>query len=382
MPRRKTYFTKLKVKKRSVNIVSLDKPFPDNYGGIIDIFQKIKALHSLGINIHLHYFSEDNKKSKELNKYCQSVHYYKRNKNWQKWFSLTPFIVKSRDNKSLLKKLSKNKYPILFEGIHTTFFANHKNLSNRKLFLRNHNIEQNYYHSLFTKESNFLKKFFFYTEYLKLKNYENSLKSINSVFSITEKDNSYFSAFYYSELINVFHQEKEIKTKIGKGNFALYHGNLSVLENQQAASYFINKIFQNIDYPLVIAGKNPSNDLKKEIKKFSNIKLVENPNDKQLNDLIGSAHINIMTTQQETGIKLKLLKSLFLGRHCIVNHKMLHGTELSSFCNVANNKKEWLALIHKLQKKPFSQKDIDFRKKIKNLYNNEKEAKKIIEFIF
>ncbi|MDA8956527.1 hypothetical protein N9H19_02810 [Flavobacteriales bacterium] len=370
------------MKKKAINIISLDTPYPDNYGGIIDIFQKIKSLHSLGINIHLHCFSKDKKKSKELEKYCQSVKYYKRNKNWQKWFSLTPFIVKSRDNKPLLKNLLKNKFPILFEGIHTTYLADHKKLANRKLFLRTHNVEQDYYHALYLKESNVFKKLFFFSEYLKLKKYENNLKSVDSVFSITEKDNTYFSQFYYSELVQVFHQEKEVKTKEGKGNFALYHGNLSVLENQEAVLYFTNNIFSEIDYPLVIAGKNPSKKLKTEIKKNKKIKLVENPSDKQINDLIGSAHINILSTHQETGIKLKLLKSLFLGRHCLVNDKMLHGTELSTFCNIANSKTEWLEQINKLQKKAFTKKDLENRSKIKELYNNEEEAKKIIEFIF
>lgn len=370
------------MKKKAINIISLDKPYPDNYGGIIDIFQKIKSLHSLGINVHLHCFTKDKKKSKELEKYCKSIYYYKRNKNWKKWFSLTPFIVKSRDSKLLLKKLTKNNYPILFEGLHTTHLAKHKKIINRKLFLRNHNIEANYYFALYKKETNILKKLFFFSEYLKLKKYENSLKSINSVFSITEKDNSYFSHFYYSELIQVFHQEKEVKAKEGKGNFALYHGNLSVLENKEAALYFVKEIFKDINYPLVIAGKNPSKKLKFEIEKNKKIKLVENPSDKQINDLIGSAQINIMSTQQETGIKLKLLKSLFLGRHCLVNDKMLHGTELSTFCTIANSKTQWVEQINYLKDKTFNKKDIEKRKKIKTLYNNENEAKKIIEFIF
>lgn len=370
------------MKKKAINIISLDIPYPDNYGGIIDIFQKIKALHAQGLNIHLHCFSYGKKKSKELEKYCQSVSYYKRNKKWQKWFSKTPFIVKSRDNKRLLDNLLKNKHPILFEGIHTTFFANDIKLSKRKLFLRTHNIEENYYYSLFKKEKSIFKKIFYFSEYLKLKKYENNLKSIDSVFSITEKDNTYFSNYYYSELIKVFHQDKNISTKEGKGDFALYHGNLSVLENQEAAFYFIKNIFSVINYPLVIAGKNPPKELKIEIEKNKKIKLVENPSDKQINDLIASAQINILYTQQETGIKLKLLKSLFLGRHCLVNDKILYGTELSDFCNIANSKSEWIKQIATLQKKNFTKKDMEYRRKIKSLFNNNEEAKKIIEFIF
>ena len=61
---------------------------------------------------------------------------------------------------------------------------------------------------------------------------------------------------------------------------------------------------------------------------------------------------------------------------------MLYGTELSAFCNVANSKSEWIKQIAILQKKGFTKKDVEDRSKIKELYNNNEEAKKIIEFIF
>ena len=39
-----------------LNVVSFDIPYPPDYGGVIDIYYKIKALNSAGIKIHLHCF--------------------------------------------------------------------------------------------------------------------------------------------------------------------------------------------------------------------------------------------------------------------------------------------------------------------------------------
>ena len=45
--------------------------------------------------------------AKELNKYCSSVNYYKRKTNFKNLLSWTPFIVKSRKDKELIKNRIK-----------------------------------------------------------------------------------------------------------------------------------------------------------------------------------------------------------------------------------------------------------------------------------
>ena len=62
----------------SLHIVSFDIPFPANYGGVIDVFYKIRALHHAGVRIQLHCFEYDRKRAPELENFCTSVHYYLR----------------------------------------------------------------------------------------------------------------------------------------------------------------------------------------------------------------------------------------------------------------------------------------------------------------
>ncbi|MCC6370990.1 MAG: hypothetical protein IT236_08305, partial [Bacteroidia bacterium] len=82
----------------SLNIVSFDIPFPANYGGVIDVYYKIKALNQLGIKIHLHCFNYGRDESEELAKICETVNYYPRKKFYQAIYSNVPYIVGSRQS--------------------------------------------------------------------------------------------------------------------------------------------------------------------------------------------------------------------------------------------------------------------------------------------
>ena len=53
-----------------INIVSFDIPYPPDYGGVIDIYYKIKALNSVGIKIYLHCFYYGRKRSFRLESIC------------------------------------------------------------------------------------------------------------------------------------------------------------------------------------------------------------------------------------------------------------------------------------------------------------------------
>jgi hypothetical protein len=66
---------------KHLHIVTHDVPWPADYGGVIDIFYTLKALHEQGVKIHLHCFTQDREPQKELEKYCSSIHYYHRKKN-------------------------------------------------------------------------------------------------------------------------------------------------------------------------------------------------------------------------------------------------------------------------------------------------------------
>lgn len=365
---------------KTLHIVSFDVPYPANYGGVIDIFYRIKALHSLGIQIILHCYTYGRLEQAELEKYCLEVNYYKRKINRNPFYGQRPYIVKTRQDSNLIKRLLTDDHPILFEGLHTTYFINHASLKNRLKIVRTHNIEHTYYMHLGKVENNILKRFFFQSETKKLKNYEKILHSADIVAAISPKDTKYFNSKYNNAFcLPPAHQNTKVNGNIGKGEFILYHGNLSVGENNVAALYLCQEIFSKVKYPCIIAGNNPSKELKAEIEKHHNIKLVSNTTTEHIHQLIKDAHINVLYTFQATGVKLKLLNALYSGRHCLVNPKMVEGTNLKSVCKVSLKTTSLIKNIEKYMKKEFTAFERSEREKVLSEYDTEKSAALLVE---
>jgi len=366
---------------KHIHIVSFDIPFPANYGGVIDVFYKIKYLSEQTVKIHLHCFEYGREHSQELENICESVNYYPRKTGLVSHLSKQPYIVKSRSSESLIQNLLKDDYPILFEGMHTLGVGLDKRLTDRKKIYRESNIEHHYYHHLYKAEKKPFKKFFYKIESWKLKQFEKNILKFDKTLVVSQADKDYLESKYLKRNIIYlpsFHQNTELNIKDGIGNYALYNGNLSVVENILAVEYLIEQVFSKIDYPFVVAGLNPSDELKSLIAKYSNISLKSNLSDEEMTDLIQNAQFNILTTAQATGLKLKLLNTLYQGRYCIVNDKMVSGTGLAELCIIANSAQEIIEQIEKYSSSEFNK--IGDRKSIlKSLYNNDKNIQKLIQ---
>ncbi|MDR3060779.1 MAG: glycosyltransferase family 1 protein, partial [Dysgonamonadaceae bacterium] len=155
--------------KKYLNIVSFNIPFPASYGGVIDVFYKLKALHECGVKIILHTFEYGRAPADELNKYCEEVHYYQRRIGFNSQLTKLPYIVNSRRTKKLLVNLLKNDYPILFEGLHTCCYLDHPKLQDRLKMVRAHNIEHIYYKGLSRNSDTLPKKLYMFIESGRLK---------------------------------------------------------------------------------------------------------------------------------------------------------------------------------------------------------------------
>lgn len=369
--------------KRAIQLVAFNIPYPPDYGGVIDIFYKIKALSECGVLVYLHCFEYDRPEAGELEKYCAKVFYYPRKKGIRYQVLSKPYIVITRDNIQLLNNLSSNDAPIIFEGLHTCYYLDHSLLSRHQRLVRTHNIEHEYYQNLYKAEHNLFKKIFFRMEACKLKRFEQVLKAASQLLCISPNDNYCFDLKYgHSHFIPAFHPFNEIKSKIGRGKYILFHGNLSVSENIRAVEYLIANVFSKITLPVIIAGKNPSDRLSQKIIQHAHIQLVANPENKQMEDLIQNAQISLLPTFQDSGLKLKLLASLFSGRYCIANTPMIHKTGLEHLCHQADTPKEMIEQINVLFYQDFTSEEIKKRKLIlEDAFSNHLNALKIIRLL-
>lgn len=369
---------------KHIHIISFDVPYPADYGGAIDVYYKLRALSEAGIKVHLHCFEYGRQPQDVLKKICATVHYYPRKKARSLLFNTLPYIVLTRTSDALKKNLLKNNYPVLMEGLHSTFLLNDPDFSKRKIIVRTHNIEHDYYENLAKVEHHIFKRYYFYNEAGKLKKYETVLKKASGIASISPADTSYFSSFCKNVVwVPAFHPNDRVISPEGKGNFAFYHGNLSIGENNEAALFLVKKVFDDLPFKLVIAGSKPSDELRNAVKGKKNIELKDQLSPAEIHDLIRNAHCNVLPTFQATGLKLKLLSSLFAGRFCIVNKPMVENTGLESLCIVSNTAEKMKEKIKEVLSKDFSKREIEKREKIlSENFSNRKNIEKIIRLAF
>jgi len=369
---------------KTLHIVSFNIPYPADYGGVIDVFYKIKALKESGAEIILHCFEYGRKSSDKLNELCKEVHYYKRPKNFHYAFKNIPFIVATRNSSRLKENLLKDNFPILFEGLHSTLLLPELNSNNRRLVVRTHNIEHEYYEGLACAETKYFKKIFFNSESKKLKKYESVLVNASHIAAISPADQQYFNSKYgHSTLIPAFHPYKTVDIKEGHGEYVLFHGDLSVSDNVKSVLFLINDVFASLNIPFVIAGKNPDKKILEAAKLLQNLKIIANPDDEEMNNLLSNAQINILTTYQNSGIKLKLLAALYRGRHCLVNKNMIENTGLENLCVVSITGLEFQNQVKELFNISFDMGEISRRKLIlEDVFSTKKNAIKLLEIIF
>lgn len=368
---------------KHLHIITFDVPYPANYGGVIDVFYRVKALTEAGVKVHLHCF-EYGRGEQEVLKRCHEVKYYKRDTSLVNQLSLTPFIVNSRRSEALVNDLLEDDFPILCEGLHTTLVLLDKRLKDREIYVRTHNVEHDYYKGLGDSERFGWKKLFYLSEAWKLRRFEPILRKAAGIFAISRKDEDYFSSQYgKTVLVPGFNSADSVCSETGRGEYVLYHGNLSVKENENAAKWLIENVFSKLDLHCIVSGLNPSEKLKKLAEKYPNVILAANPDDAEMIELLRNAQVNILVTNQPTGLKLKLLNALYNGRFCLVNSDMVKGTSLDKLCIVADEPDQMIDEIKRLMEKDFTEGDIKNRDvRMRQLYDNEANARKIIETIF
>lgn len=371
-----------------LHIVSFNIPYPPNYGGVIDVFYKLKALHHCGIKIILHTFEYGRPHAEALNEYCEEIYYYKRNTGIKAQFSKLPYIVYSRKNKSLIKNLCKNDYPILFEGLHTCYYLTDKRIKDRLKVVRTHNIEHQYYKGLAHNSKSSRLKLYMHMEAIRLKYFEKCLKSANFILPLSSNEEIHFQKKYGKEktvFLPLFHPHDTVNISDTFLPYVLYHGDLSTPENIQTALHLITRIAaKDQSIPWIIAGLNPDKRILIAAKKVNNVSIRANLSHDDLQKLIQEASVNVLLTNQVSGVKLKLLNALYNGHHCIVNEKMVAGSKLESLCTiVSGDREELLNKIKDYLPIPVSEEEIEQRRILLNkLYNNNEEARKLAGILF
>ncbi len=366
---------------RHIHIICAGCPWPADNSIAIDTFYKIEALHQAGIKIHLHYFHDKTGcHPTELNKYCASVHSYQKGKSKKR----LPDNNCDRNNE-MAAIINNDNYPVLLEGLNSTGILHQIVRPDRKIIIRMHNDECRHYNHLEKISGSFFQKFKLKKYSQAIKKYEDALPrqclyafSNESHVIKSKEDRGLINAKY----LPVFSPFKNVTGKTGVGNFCLYHGDLSDPCNEKAILWLLSKVFNDIQTPLVIAGKNPGRQISKMAEMYSHTCLIVNPSGSEIEDLISKAHINILPSFSYKKPELKLIHALLSGRHCIANEEAVVGTDYEAACHVGKTAGALKSIIVQLYNRPFEEEEIEFRKKIFRNMNKEEPVNTLIQWLY
>ena len=132
----------------------------------------------------------------------------------------------------------------------------------------------------------------------------------------------------------------------------------------------------------MIASSHINSQIITTISKHKNIQFQHLKTETDLYQLFEKAHINVLPTFQNTGIKLKLLNTLYQGKFVIVNDLMVDETGLESLCEKATTKIQFLEKTGELFQKEFKSSTEKERRKILKKFAPKESAKKMLDIMF
>lgn len=340
-----------------LHVVAFNVPWPADYGGVMDVYYRLRALSEAGVGVHLHCFTYGRAAAPELEALCDEVAYYRRDMSWWLQLGRRPFIVSSRDNEPLRQRLQQDRLPLLLEGIHCCSLLEGDWPAGRPIAVRAHNVEAEYYGRLAASERRMAKRLYLSLEAWKLKRYEDILRRASAVFTVSDADRAHFEAAGCRRVATVVcgHPNRTVSALPGRGDYAVFHGDLSVGDNERAAVELIDDVFDGLGCRLVVAGHAPSATLRALAERKPRVTLVADPTDEEMERIVAEAQVNILLSHQATGLKVKLLNSLFKGRHCVVNSPMVAGTGLADLCRVADSNEALRAAVTELMEAEFGE---------------------------
>ena len=364
-----------------LHIVTFSVPYPPHYGGVIDVWNRVKALSQAGMQISLHCFVYDAyHPMPEIQRWVKTVKYYSRVTRPVSFILGQPYIVTSRMNSELLKSFLEDNHPVLFEGLQSTGFV--PAMKERKIFLRAHNVEHQYYAHL-AQQVKGLKSLIYERESTCLKGYESdTVKKFDKVFAISPADASWFlQQGADTTYLPPFHGLKEVNIALGRGHYVLYQGDLSLETNQQAVQELVKMLPPSLNIPLHVAGRSGSSLFETKLASFPNLVREPDVSEERMIELIRHAHVTIIHSMHDSGMKLKIFPPLYHGRFIMANEAVKTNTSLDTLMDFYD-KRDFRDVIHRLWKQEFMQDDLTRRKEVLlNQPDDRQKAEEIIRYL-
>jgi len=306
--------------------VCTDFPYPPVSGGLVDMCNRIQALHSLGVTVDLiaTVATEPGDPDREkIANYVRRLIFSRRERSIRGLLSLKPGQAAIR---SALRRveLVEDYDVILMQTEFVSEILRNKTLKARVKIVRVDNNESAYYLQTAKAESSWLLKFYYLQEAIRVRNLSSRIFSkMNSLWFVSHDElelyrknnpkSSQRSAFVPTA-INLGLLDKPPL----EGNQVLFVGNLWAALNRQALEWYINnvhsKLSENPAYRFVIVGSTRGRDrswLGSVISRYPNILAHFDVED--LTPFYKSSTVFVNPMQNGAGVKLKTIEAVLRG---------------------------------------------------------------------
>lgn len=350
-------------------VLSGDVPYPTYTGGRLPVYNRLRDLKSLGIDVDLICTVKEQPKKehiRHLEKIVNNLYIFPRDMSIKHVINpITPFQIGSRNNFTKMLKLIANEYKqnndmpgvIFVEGLYVSKIAlemaSYLNITN--VIYRAHNWESDYFMEL-AKSAPLLKKVYLFSEAYKLSRYEPQIvKEFPLILSVSIDELSKYKRCAPSSDIRWFPPNvkiPEVLTNKDDGKTILFLGALDMPNNIYGLRWFIENVWKKFNdistqYRFLVVGKDPTDEVKKLCENI-NIELHPNVPDVKVYYEMATGVINPIF--HGAGLNIKTIEAIGYGKPLITTSKGLRGTGLSDNKNmfISNTPEEFRRCIHEV----------------------------------
>ncbi|RFC55199.1 glycosyltransferase family 4 protein [Brumimicrobium aurantiacum] len=376
-------------------------PFPQCDGGCVAISSILKSLLSAPNYKVTHYTISTFKHPFDISKYPDSwlkrmrVETGKINTKTDVFGALIHLILNKSYNvarfydkniaQAITKILDKDQFDVvIMESIYLLPYLHLFKSKNIKVIVRTHNVEHQIWAGLSDHAHNSLKKWYFRRLSKQLMKYETEmLIKVDGIISITEDDAKFFQQFEPQVLTTSI--PTAVKTKFPPTDYRLsdfyFLGAMDWKPNQEGIHWMLEEVIPEglKGTSFYVAGKN-LNKAELDHPTVVNCGEIENAV-----DFISSHGICIIPMQAGSGLKIKLLENMAMGKPIITTSEGVRGVNVTHHKEVmiADDPDEFRELMYKLflDEKLRKQLGTQAKKYISDHFSEEKITRRLLAFI-
>ncbi len=339
---------------KNVLIIAPDVPYPDDYGGAKDVWQRLRVLDQHGHALSLLATFKDERRRAAFEASPESKTFREialfRSSPWRGLASVYPYTVGSRrftaaQVEQVAARFGQAAFDAIeIEGLQAlgTFLTVRGRLRYRKALVRSLNRESGYLFNLARSEANPLKRAFLRYDACKFYLFERFggwKQAVDAVLFISSEEIEHpnFADVKRRALVRPSFPAGRppafVNDFASRDNMLLYVGNLKLADNRAAvlvAYRELRELLHQHDWRFAVCGRSDDAGILPELRDDPRVTCTFNLTPDELEAFYGRAKVFACFSENRAGVKLKLFESIQAGLPVVANDKAMAGSGLAS----------------------------------------------------